>query len=554
MPDATYDAVIVGGGNKGLIMGMYLTKYGGMKVGIFEARNELGGGWESIENAAPGFIADVHSHFHGPELWHGTTERDFPEFVEYGGKTVDAPGMGVITLFNEDDTASATFTKTADPTQEKTAEVMSRFSPRDGEFWLKFWPVYVKHIRPAVLEYLATPSLPFGAPEAVFGRMMQNPEVLEVVDPQFMYMTPRQVFEVLFEAVENQILFLRALYSSGIPVEDRGMGLIAGTIGLAMWADMMGWIEGGTHNAAHAAQRVIKENGGEYFTNSEVEKVIIENDTAKGIRLKDGTEIGASKLVVSSLSPHQVVFDLIGGDRVSPIIRRKVNTIVRDISLINWYWFALHEWPHYKASDVMGLPIDTGYWVCPGSRDIERLLREDVRRRFLHESPPYPGEDLNLAVIQSWGETKTAPEGKFRLLIEQYDCPAWVHDERWWLEHHKVIARAMIDTMSKYTTNISWDTVIGYAVSSPYTITRLKNMAPTGAWYVIDWVASQIGSFRPIPELAGYKFPGIKGFYCTGSGWHGSIGAADQSGYNCYKIIADDWGLRKPWEEGGYPY
>jgi len=44
MPDATYDAVIIGGGNKALAVGMYLQTYGAMDVAIFERRHEIGGG------------------------------------------------------------------------------------------------------------------------------------------------------------------------------------------------------------------------------------------------------------------------------------------------------------------------------------------------------------------------------------------------------------------------------------------------------------------------------------------------------------------------------
>ncbi|MEE9568275.1 MAG: NAD(P)-binding protein, partial [Candidatus Binatia bacterium] len=42
MADETYDAIIVGGGNKALVTAIYLAKYGGMKVAIFEERHELG--------------------------------------------------------------------------------------------------------------------------------------------------------------------------------------------------------------------------------------------------------------------------------------------------------------------------------------------------------------------------------------------------------------------------------------------------------------------------------------------------------------------------------
>ena len=43
MADQTYDAVIVGGGNKALLIALYLIKYAGMSVGIFERMHEIGG-------------------------------------------------------------------------------------------------------------------------------------------------------------------------------------------------------------------------------------------------------------------------------------------------------------------------------------------------------------------------------------------------------------------------------------------------------------------------------------------------------------------------------
>ena len=65
MADASYDVVMVGGGNKGLVAAMYLTKYGGMSVGIFEDRPELGGSWDTQEAVAPGFPTNICAHTQG---------------------------------------------------------------------------------------------------------------------------------------------------------------------------------------------------------------------------------------------------------------------------------------------------------------------------------------------------------------------------------------------------------------------------------------------------------------------------------------------------------
>jgi len=71
MADKSFDLVYVGAGNKNLINAMYTTKYGGLKVGMFETRHESGGGWSSEESPAPGFVANHCSTIHTYLAHHG---------------------------------------------------------------------------------------------------------------------------------------------------------------------------------------------------------------------------------------------------------------------------------------------------------------------------------------------------------------------------------------------------------------------------------------------------------------------------------------------------
>ena len=81
MADTTFDAIIVGCRNKGLNLGTYLAKYGGMSVGMFEKSHEAGGGWCTDEGAAPGFLADYHAT--GLTAVHQLAiQEDFPEWRE----------------------------------------------------------------------------------------------------------------------------------------------------------------------------------------------------------------------------------------------------------------------------------------------------------------------------------------------------------------------------------------------------------------------------------------------------------------------------------------
>ncbi len=74
-----------------------------------------------------------------------------------------------------------------------------------------------------------------------------------------------------------------------------------------------------------------------------------------------------------------------------------------------------------------------------------------------------------------------------------------------------------------------------------------KNYGPAGTWAVIDNIPSQMGKLRPTPELAGHRTP-IKNLYATGTAWHPYAGGHSIQGYNCYKVMASDMDLKKPWD------
>src|SRR4030065_2895325 len=83
MADATYDAVVIGGGAKSIVTAMYLAKDGKMSVGIFERGYEAGGGWTTEEGAVPGFLSEYHASSTNP-IYTIPIMQDFPEWEELG--------------------------------------------------------------------------------------------------------------------------------------------------------------------------------------------------------------------------------------------------------------------------------------------------------------------------------------------------------------------------------------------------------------------------------------------------------------------------------------
>jgi phytoene dehydrogenase-like protein len=546
MADKSFDVVLIGGGSKGLVAAMYLTKYGGMSVGIFEDRAELGGGWSSDESPAPGFIANHCSNNHAPDIYHVPVYEDFPEWREYGAKYGYWPvSMGV--SFKEDYSCLGVYSAKEDPNQEKTAEWMAKFSKKDADTWLRLWDKGNKYIIPALLEWLFSPAQPFGVPDAA-DKLIMNPDA--GIDPAWLYMSPAQLYRDLFESKEAQVLFVRVVQAGGITPDEYGNGFGALML-MLLYTVGLGAAIGGNHQVAHASQKVILENGGKIFPRSKVDKIIIENGKAKGVRLADGTEIEAKKLVLSGVDPYQLCVELIDKEHLSDKIRRRIKNLERDWITITWYTWALYETPKYK-SEGFNPDIRLSSSIHFGSKDLDAFFKEVYSRR-LRRMPEL--EDLNpLAVEMTIPDPSVAPPNRSCVLTEQWAIPAWKMSEIEWKKFEKEHADDILKIWSRHASNMTWDNVIGYVPVTPFFTSRhARNWGPAGNWAVIDHPPSQLGRFRPIPELASGRMP-IKNLYATGAGWHPFAGAHSTQGYNIYKIIAEDFGLRKPWVEKGRPW
>jgi len=542
MADKSFDAIIIGGGNKGLITAIYLAKYGGMDVAIFDSRHELGGGWSCEESAAPGFITNTHA-VNINRYWKIVLERDFPDFKEKGGQWFPFnPAMG--TIFEEDHSCIPWYSEAYDPQQEKTAASIARFSQKDADTWLSLWKKWKEKIEPSFCKWIYNPPPPHYEPD-VMEQALMDPSL--EIDPIWAVKSALEVLRDLFESDEVVASVLRPSHA-GMPYSPNLPATGISQILLLPLLLNFGGVVGGTHSYAHACHKIFLENGGKSYTKHEVERVLIENGSAKGVRLTDRTEIEAKKLVVSTLSPEQLCFQLIGEEYFQPRTIRRIKHLSRSLICITWYHWAVHEMPRYKAEDFNPDIFKTGL-LALSSKDPEVLIKENAWRA-LGKMPPDPA--LIVWCLSDQDPTQ-APEGKHIVGSEQFVLPANQMSEREWLEFKKKNADAVIKCWQKYAPNMNWENVIGYDPLTPYDCLRLKNMGPTGNWGVIDVIPGQTGKFRPVPELAQYKTP-VKNLYCTGSAWGFSAGATDAQAYNCYKTIAHDHNLEKHWEKEGYPF
>lgn len=541
MADKTYDLVYVGAGSMNLVNAMYATKYGKLKVGMFEDRHEAGGGWCSEESPAPGFVANHCSHMHIYKFHHAPLWLDYPELEEYG-VSIAKPIVGPAVAFREDDSWVGAYTVWDKDYNDKTYKLLSRFSERDAHVFMNLREKWEKYIYPAVLEWAFNPPLSFGTPDAM-ERLIMNPE--SGIRPEWTLMSPVQLMRDLFESPEVQSMGIRASQSAGTCPVAYASG-IAALVLMFVFLDPIA-IKGGNHQLAHAAQRVILENGGMITHSCAVDKIIIENGKAKGIRLSDGTEIEARLGVVCGANPWQLIEDLTGVEYWDRDIVRKVRNIEADWTTISWYTWALKEQPRYKA-EAFNPDIPYSAWLTLARKGLEVLEKESYIRKAGNWPDP---EDFNL-VVSNWSiqaPGSFAPPGKAAIITEQFLQPATRYSEEEWKKLEKQHADEIISFWVKYCTNMTWDNVIGYVPITPhFTARHARNFAPQGNWNIIDMDGPQVGRFRPIAQLADLRNFPIKNLYPCSSAWPPVGSACSHQGYWVYKLLAEKHNLAKTWE------
>jgi len=94
------------------------------------------------------------------------------------------------------------------------------------------------------------------------------------------------------------------------------------------------------------------------------------------------------------------------------------------------------------------------------------------------------------------------------------------------------------------------ENIIGTRIYGPYDVQAGKPDMHEGGWTEGSMFASQLGRFRPTPELSGFRTP-IKNLYMCSSNLHSAGGIGRGSSYIAFKMIAQDRSLPRVWEKAG---
>jgi phytoene dehydrogenase-like protein len=324
MPVSTFDAVVVGAGPNGLVAANALAD-AGWEVALVEANDEVGGAVRSAEVTAPGYVTDLFSAFY-PLAAASPIIRDL-HLEEHGLTWRRAPHVLAHAL---DDGSAAVLCSRA----EDTAAGLDAEAPGDGDAWLELVHGWDR-IRDPLLDALFTPF----PPVASATRMVRRLGAADTLDFARLAVTPaRRLGQERFSGHGAGLLLTGNAMHSDVAPDAAGSGMFGWL--LCMLGQDVGFPvpEGGAGQLALALRRRAESKGVRVLTGSPVTTVTTAAGRATGVRLADGTTLGATRGVLADVPATTLYRDLLADHPLPSRLHRDLARFQWDNATIKVNW------------------------------------------------------------------------------------------------------------------------------------------------------------------------------------------------------------------------
>jgi len=481
--------IIIGGGIAGLSTGCY-GQMSGYNTQIFELHDKPGGLCTSWKRKGYTFDGCIHwlvgsgSGTPFNRVWaelgalQGRDIVDHEEFLRIEG----TDGKAFVIYTNID----------------QLEQHMNELAPADAEV--------IKELADAV-RFFSSSEMPLGKPKELSSPMdgMKTMFKMRRFMKPFIKWKKTSVREFASRFSDP---FLREALPLIIDLDDFPMVALLFTLAVMHNRDA-GYPIGGSLEFSRAIERRYLDMGGEIHYKSRVEKILVENDHAVGVKLTDGTEHRAD-VVVSAADGHATIFDMLEGKYVNDKIR-------------GYY----DELPIFQPYIQVSLGV---------ARD---LSDEPPTIVYTLEEPVSIAEKMrrHLEIKHYCFDPTLAPQGKSAVTVlidSNYDYWKPLLEDRERYENEKQqIADVVISQLDKRFPGIK-EQVEVVDVATPTTYQR----------YTGNWQGSFEGwqiTTKSFGMSMSKKLPGLKSFYMVGQ-WvepGGGLPTSALSGRNVMQIICD---------------
>jgi beta-carotene ketolase (CrtO type) len=532
-----YDVVIIGAGHNGLVCAAYLLK-AGYSVLLLEKRSVPGGAAtteECLPKEAPGFKFNLcaidHEFIHlGPVVEELELKKYGLEYLECDPVVFCPHPDGKYFL--------------AHKSLEKTCAEIARYSERDAKKYAEFTEYWQRALGAMI------PM--FNAPPKSVIDIIGNYDITKLKDLFSVIGSPNKTLDfirnmltsaedILNEWFDSEFLkapLARLAAELGAPPSQKTIAI--GAIMMAMRHNPgMARPRGGTGALVQALVNLVTSKGGVILTDQHVEKVLIDDGKAVGVRVAGGTEYRAKYGVISNIDAKRLFLqmtdksdvDAADPDLWERLERRIVNnneTILKiDLALDEPLRFPFHA---HKDEYLVGSIL-----IADSVTHVEQAHSKCTLGEI-------PDSDPSMYVVMpSYLDPTLAPPGKHTVWIEFF-APYQIAGAEgtglrgtgWTDELKNQVADKVVDKLATYAPNVKTAT-IARRVESPAELGERLG-AYKGNYYHIDMTLDQMVFFRPLPEIANYKTP-IENLFLTGAGTHPGGSISGMPGRNCARVF-----------------
>lgn len=512
-----FDAIVIGAGHNGLVCANYLAR-AGLKVLVLEARTIVGGACTSEELIEGGTFS---SCAYIQMMLRQEVVEDL-ELDKHGLVSV-APPMQEMALWDDGD--HVMFWQEID----RTLRSIEAHNKPDGANFMRF----------------ATRLRRFG--ELTHAIQLGDPPSIESLKATFDAADERELFdEFMVSSAEDLLrgyiqsdrlrgfmMFMGLVSTWGSPTT-KGTAYVYGYHALGEFEGNFGRYglpAGGMGMISEAMARGLRAHGGEVRTGAPVERILVEEGKAVGVRLVSGEELRAP-MVVSNADPKRSLVGLLPEGALAPSTHDAARRIDQRGSMARIHLLvdALPDYVGFKP----GLPGPQHQGLAilgPTPAMYEKAWQAQQRGEFpddfvieaLIPSVTHPG------LVRRPG-THTLSLGVQQLPFDLAEGNWDTRKEEW--------ADKVMEVFYRYAPNIRGH-ILGRHVISPLDLEKVYHITGGNIFHGSMIGLQNLFDNRPIREAAHYRTP-LPGYYLCGSGSHPGGGVSGMPGHNAaHRILAD---------------
>ena len=527
--NSQYDAVVLGGGHNGLTAAAYLAR-AGLKSLVVE-RREVVGGCCVTEEIAPGCRASTTSYIASmlrPEVIRELHLREFGLRMVPCDPALQVPfpdGQVVPWWSNRD----------------RAVQEFHKISPKDSERFVRMddqLKKLARYLQPFFME--PPPEVDTGSLQGWNDllraswrfRHISNEEVTQLVS--FLTGSLGEFLDKNYESEKMKTMFhANNVYGKhGGPYQPgTAIGLLFHLLtgGDDELRGFYGHVLGGMGAITQALAASGRKLGVEIRTGLAVARINVNDGSARGVTLEDGTVIH-TKLVLSNADPKRTFLELTDNNElpvefIEAVAGIKMAGPCAKVNLV------LGEEPRFIGTSQAASPQERSlFTLVPSLEFAERCY--DIAK--FGEIPEELWVDC---VVASNVDDSLAPAGKHIMTCFVQYVPYKLR-EGTWDEKRELLGHRVVKKIAEYAPNVP-GTILARQILTPLDLERVYGLTEGNIFHG-DLSLDQLFFMRPVPGWSQYRTP-IKGLYLCGAGAHPGGGVTGAPGRNAARQALRDW-------------